>query len=242
MDIKDRLQSFINELGIRQSEFAKAINATQGNVSDWLNRKKTSKPSALAMARISEIYNLDLNWLITGRGEMFFKALDASLLEEGKSKSLEELSGNGSVFKHTLAPIEVRNLTLPIYGEIAAGLPIEGYDADALKYVEVPKTYLVDKENTYIALKVSGNSMEPKIAHGDVVIIHKRFDIINLNGKICACRTNDGITLKKLQFDEKKKRIILKPLNPDYDVIILEEADLDSFQILGEMALLFRVV
>jgi len=58
---------------------------------------------------------------------------------------------------------------------------------------------------------------------------------------MCACQTVDSVTLKKLQFGEKKKRVLLRPLNQKYDVIVLEEYELDTFRILGEMALLFRV-
>jgi len=241
MDIKSRLLTFIEALGIKRSEFAQAISVTQGNVSDWVNRKKSSKPSSPAMARISEIYNLNLNWLITGKGEMFLQNKDGMLREAGNDRGLEELSGSSAVFQHKLSPFESRILVLPIFGDIAAGLPVEGHDVEALKYVEIPKAYLFDQENTYLALKVSGNSMSPQIMNDDIVVIHKRFDIVNLNGRICACQTPDGITLKKIQFDEVKKRVILKPLNHDYDVIILEEAELESFRILGEMALQFRV-
>ena len=92
------------------------------------------------------------------------------------------------------------------------------------------------------ALKINGNSMPPKIDYGDVVVIKESIDIPLLNGKVCACQTPEGVTLKKLQFDNEKKRIILKPLNPDYDVIIIEDHELERFRILGEMVFLFRVV
>lgn len=241
MDIKDRLLAFINVLGIKRSEFARAIEVTQSNVSDWLSRKKPSKPSPPAMARIHDVYCLNLNWLITGRGKMFIADPDGKLFGEGKNKNLEEMSGNGAVYQHKLNPFNSRNITLPIYGEIAAGKAIENFDEEPWKYIEVPKAYLFDQENTYMALRINGDSMAPKILHEDIVVIHERQDIVNLNGKICACQTADGITLKKVQFDSEKKRVILRPLNQEYDVIILDEFELDTFRILGEMAFQFRV-
>ena len=84
--------------------------------------------------------------------------------------------------------------------------------------------------------------MVPRISNGDIVVIHESPDMLNLNGKICTCQTSDDITLKKVQFDAEKKRVILRPLNQQYDIIILEEYELETFRILGEMALLFRVV
>ena len=242
MDIKDRLVAFINVLGIKHSEFAKDIEVTQSNVSDWVNRKKPSKPSPPAMARINEVYGLNLNWLITGKGEMFIPGADGKLNHNGKKANLEELSGNGSVFQHRINPFENRIVTFPIYGEIAAGAPTKNNDVEPLKYIEIPRAYLSDKEKTYCALRVLGNSMSPRISDGDIVLIHESSDLLNLNGKLCACQTSDGITLKKLQLDEEKKRVLLIPLNQEYDVIVLEEYELETFRILGEMALLFRVV
>ncbi len=45
-----------------------------------------------------------------------------------------------------------------------------------------------------------------------------------------------------MSFCKDKKRVILKPLNTDYDVIIIEDHELETFRILGEMVFLFRVV
>ncbi|MCD4650246.1 MAG: LexA family transcriptional regulator [Candidatus Cloacimonetes bacterium] len=242
MDIKDRLLAFVNTPGIKRSEFARAIDVTQSNVSDWLNRKKPSKPSPPAMDRINEIYGLNLNWLITGRGTMHISDSDGKLFGEGNDKGLEELSGNGSVYQHKLNPFDSRNITLPIYGEIAAGDSLDGIETEPMKYIEIPKAYLSDTQDTYLALRTNGDSMSPKIMNGDIVVIHERQDIVNLHRKICACQTPDGVTLKKVQFDSDKKRILLRPLNQNFDVITIEEYELKSFRILGEMSHLFRII
>lgn len=215
MDIKDRLLMFVNSLDVKRSEFAKTIEVTPGNLSDWV---------------------------ITGKGSMFILDAEGKLYGEGHKKGIEELTDDTSVFKHKLSPFESRNITLPIYGEIAADKPMNGYDNAPSRYIEIPKAYLSDSEEKYLALKINGNSMPPKIDYGDVVVIKESIDIPLLNGKVCACQTPEGVTLKKLQFDNEKKRIILKPLNPDYDVIIIEDHELERFRILGEMVFLFRVV
>ena len=242
MDIKDRLLMFFNALGISRSQFSREIEVTQGNVTDWLGRKKASKPSPPAMARINQKFGLNLNWLMTGEGVMFLPDADGNLYGEGRTRSLEEMSGSNSVFQHKMNPFDSRIVTLPIYGEISAGTPMFGNDDDPWKYIEIPKAYLADLQKTYVALRINGDSMAPKILHGDVVVIHERLDVESLDGKICACQTYDGVTLKKLQFDKKKKRIILRPLNEDYKILIIEEDELDDFRILGEMAFLFRVI
>jgi len=241
MEMRNRLEMLINVLGIKRSDFARAINVTQGNVSDWINDKKPSKPSSTALARISEEYNVNLNWLITGKGDMFLPPEDGSLVTNGTKARLEEMSGNGTVNRFKLSPFEVRTITLPLMGEIAAGEPVENNGGDGWDYIEIPKAFLNDRYDSYCVLRVNGHSMEPRINHGDIVVIHQRSDWDNLDRKVCAVRTADGITLKKVQFSPEKRQVILKPYNPDYETLVLDETEWNRFQIIGEMAMQFRV-
>ncbi len=239
MEMRKRLELLVNALGIRRSEFAKRINVTQGNVSDWINDKKPSKPSSTALARISEEYNVNLNWLITGKGDMFLLTEDGSLVTNGRKEKLEEMSGSGA--KSTLSPFETRNITLPLMGEIAAGEPMENHATTDWDYIEIPKAFLRDRHDSYCALRVNGDSMKPRINHGDIVVIHQRSDWDNLDRRVCAVRTSDGITLKKVQFDPIKRQVVLKAFNPDYETLVLDETEWNRFQIIGEMAMQFRV-
>ncbi|EHO40400.1 helix-turn-helix domain protein [Caldithrix abyssi DSM 13497] len=67
----DRLNILIKKLGLAKKDFAKSINVSPGNLSDWLKGK--SEPSSKALIRICEIYNVNLNWLLTGQGNMFLQ-------------------------------------------------------------------------------------------------------------------------------------------------------------------------
>jgi len=78
--MKDRIAELIKELGIRKMEFAEAVGISTGNLSDWLRGK--TEPSAKAFARIHEKYNVNLNWLIVGKGPMFYEAKANVMAEE----------------------------------------------------------------------------------------------------------------------------------------------------------------
>ncbi|MCD4651060.1 MAG: helix-turn-helix transcriptional regulator [Candidatus Cloacimonetes bacterium] len=93
MTIKRRLLKAINSLNIKRFEFAKSIDVSNGNLSDWLNVKKTSKPSIAALVRICETYNINMNWLLTGRGSMVIhEESEAELTSNtGKKEKLELL-------------------------------------------------------------------------------------------------------------------------------------------------------
>ncbi len=83
--------------------------------------------------------------------------------------------------------------------------------------------------------------MKPRINHGDIVVIHQRSDWNNLDRRVCAVRTSDGITLKKVPYDPIKRQVLLKPFNSDFETLVLEDEELARFQIIGEMAMQFRV-
>ena len=51
--------------------------------------------------------------------------------------------------------------------------------------------------------------------------IHELSNFLDLNYRIFSCQKTDCITHKKLQLDAEKKRVLLRPLNQDNDVIAL---------------------
>lgn len=105
---------------------------------------------------------------------------------------------------------------IPVYGNIAAGIPIEAivdYDPDnADDWEEISED--LAKNGAHIALRIKGSSMEPRMRTGDVVIIRVQPDVEN--GDIAAVRVNgDEVTCKKIC--KSSEGLMLIPLNPDYE-------------------------
>ena len=87
---------------------------------------------------------------------------------------------------------------IPVYGEIAAGIPIEAIE-DIIDYEEIDEEMAASGE--YIALRIKGDSMEPKISDGDVVIIRRQENVEN--GQIAAVMVNgDSAALKQVKREE----------------------------------------
>ncbi|HZF76591.1 MAG TPA: transcriptional repressor LexA [Acetobacteraceae bacterium] len=115
----------------------------------------------------------------------------------------------------TRAANEVAAVQLPLYGRIAAGLPIEAL-RDQGSSVEVPAALLAAGE--HYALEVSGDSMvEAGILDGDTVII-RRGETAE-NGAIVVALVDDAeVTLKRLR--RKGNSIALEPANRAYETRI----------------------
>lgn len=106
---------------------------------------------------------------------------------------------------------------LPVVGNIAAGAPILA-EENIETYLPYPKEY--DPVRHFV-LRVQGDSMvEAGIVDGDLVVIRQQ--PAAENGQIVAIRLKDnGITLKKFYMENSK--VILKPCNPNYQPIEINE-------------------
>ncbi len=123
-------------------------------------------------------------------------------------------------------------LTLPLFGKIAAGSPIEAL-RDQGSTVEVPISMLGGGE--HYALEVSGDSMvEAGILDGDTVII-RRGDTADSEDIVVALVDESEVTLKKLH--RRGNSIALVPANRNYETRIYGP---DRVQVQGRLVGLLR--
>ena len=104
------------------------------------------------------------------------------------------------------------NITkIPVYGQIAAGIPLLAVE-DIEDYEEIDEA--TARNGEHIALRIHGDSMEPRICDGDVIIIRKQPTCED--GDVCAvCVNGDYATCKKVRF--VADGIMLVSLNTAYE-------------------------
>lgn len=101
-----------------------------------------------------------------------------------------------------------KGVKIPVFGAIACGIPIEAID-DIVDYEEIPAAMLRGGRE-YFALQAKGDSMEPRISDGDIVIIEKRPEVES--GQIAAVMVGmDEATIKKVMY--RKDGMMLVALN-----------------------------
>ena len=120
-----------------------------------------------------------------------------------------------------------RNL-VPVYGVIRAGIPIEAIQ-EILDYEEISEAMARDGE--YLALRVKGDSMAPKISEGDVVIIRRQPTVEN--GQIAAVMVN-GCDAALKKFYRSGDQVTLVSLNPDYAPMVYDLKE-TPVEILGRL-------
>ncbi|MDP3161906.1 MAG: transcriptional repressor LexA [Reyranella sp.] len=127
---------------------------------------------------------------------------------------------------------EAQALSLPLYGRIAAGTPIEAL-RDNSTTVDVPVTLL--GSGAHYCLEVQGDSMvEAGIQNGDIAII-KSADTAETGEIVVALIDDTEATLKRLR--KKGASIALEPANAAYETRIFGP---DRVKIQGRLAGLYR--
>jgi repressor LexA len=139
-----------------------------------------------------------------------------------KSRSLELVTAEG-----TLA------VELPLYGMVAAGLPIEAL-GDQQETLAVPHDMLRGGNN-YV-LRVKGDSMvDEQIRDGDYIVVNSRQTADN-GEMVVALVHGDSATVKKY-YRERDGRIRLQPANPTMQPMYFQE---DEVQIQGIVIAVIR--
>ena len=122
--------------------------------------------------------------------------------------------------------------TLPLYGRIAAGTPIEAI-SDPAAGVDVPPDLVGDGE--HYALEVVGDSMvEAGIHDGDLVVI-RRCDTAENNTIVVALVDEGEATLKRLH--QRGDQVALEAANPAYETRVYRA---DQVRVQGRLAGLIR--
>lgn len=129
------------------------------------------------------------------------------------------------------APVP-QTVELPLYGRIAAGLPIEAL-SDPSVFIPVPQDMLGNGD--HYALEIAGDSMiQAGIMDGDTVIISRTNRAEN--GQIVVALVDDEtVTLKRWRL--KGDKVALEPCNPEHETRIFSA---NQVKVQGKLAGLLR--
>lgn len=124
-----------------------------------------------------------------------------------------------------------QGIKIPVLGTVAAGIPISAVE-DILDYEEIPQSW--QNQGKFFGLKIKGDSMEPRMESGDVVIVKQQSDA-NSGDTVIVLVNGDDATCKRLEKTENG--IMLVSTNPKYPPIFysLEDIQTKPVVILGKV-------
>ena len=108
-------------------------------------------------------------------------------------------------------------------------------DNESFKSIPVTASFLTTilriPAKEYDVINVLGNSMEPFLKDGDMVLVLPTHEASN--GEIVIANLGGDLYVKKLLKDPIKKRIRLTSMNELYEDIVVEDDELDQLKIVG---------
>lgn len=140
-------------------------------------------------------------------------------------KTLEIIADFFNVNMELLLTGTIAPTRIPVLGKVVAGIPLDAIE-DIIDYEEIPHS--MAKSGEFFALQIKGDSMEPRIKEGDVVIVRKQPDVES--GEVAIVLVNgDEATIKKVQ--KFNGGINLVPSNPAYEVKTYSNDDIESLPV-----------
>ena len=222
MDFITFLKSRREQLGYSQNKFSKLVNITQSYFNSIERGEVKNPPSREVLERIAE--GLELN--SEEKKQMFYLAaiertpqviLDTlnELEEELKLKTknnMQDFLGNSEN-------------AIPLFERISAG-PGAFSDDEITDYIVLPG---LKNSSSLFAVNVVGDSMEPTIKDGSIIICKKNIEI--RNGEIGAFFIDDQAYVKRLKIT--KNYIALISDNPNYAPIYIGPGE--NFHAIGKV-------
>jgi len=208
MLVGERLYQIIKKLHLTQSKLAEDIGISTVVINRYF-RDKTI-PSTEFLNKLALYYNININWLLQGEGNMFYSGEeDVHIM-------------NGDYYYN-----------LPIVSAVSCGSPLEIESAEAIDHVLINKKDLPGKPENYFAFFAQGQSMHPYISHGDVVVVRQDNNWQKSEGHVCVVNVNGEVTLKKVSIFKEGTEILLSPYNTEFSPLLLSEELLEGSKLVG---------
>ena len=244
--IGQRLSLVIKAMRLKDYQFANKYGISRASLSRYKLNERYPDPEFLQALSKD---NVNIHWLFTGSGSMYSKDEFQELIQSNQIPTgpTNPDASNPTIISPILHPITnrdidpTRSITFPIVGEIAAGPPMEIKDEwSQMGQIQLLVLFLTGNPKQYTVFQVNGRSMEPVIQHQDIVVIKSNQNWEDADDKIAVVRTEDGLTIKKVQIDHNRQQIILQPFNIDYPVLILDSDWNYGAFLIGTIALQLR--
>lgn len=196
-----RLSELRKQKGLKQGDLAAFLGVAQSTLSGWENGKFEIDDKN--KIKLADFFGVSVDYLL-GR----------------------EVSANSPWNENgiDMAPRK-KGIKIPVLGRVVAGIPVEAVQ-DVIDYEEIDEE--MAKTGEFFALQIQGDSMEPRIKSGDVVIVRKQ-DIVD-SGDIAIVMVNgDDATCKK--FVKHKNGVSLVSMNPAYTPMFYTMDEVESLPV-----------
>lgn len=213
IEIGRRIKQRREELGLTQEELGKPLGLNKSTIQRYENGL-VSKIKLPVLESIAVKLGVSLDWLA-------LKTDDMSIFDPEPKQNLEVMN---NVYPR------------PIFDSVSAGFGAYA-DSHIVGYQPVYISNPHDIDST-ICIRVTGESMYPKIEDGDMIVVRKQPSVDN--GSIGVVLIGDEAVVKKITIG--KNTLTLESINPLYPPRVFKDAELDGVEIVGLVQQIIKAV
>jgi SOS-response transcriptional repressor LexA len=223
--LSERLQWAIDHAGIKKIDLARECGISRGAVTQWFNGSTKSLEGA-NLTNAAKATGVSAHWLATGSGSRV-PVTKQDIINQLRFARGERKERIDLVSYPNVVDLVDANMEVPLISWVQAGLFCNAPDlyppGDGEVRIPCPKKV---GPNTY-ALRVkgdsmvSGNSGEKSYPEGCIIYVDPDKEITNGCRVVARIHANEEATFKKYSEDAGKR--YLRPLNKDYEPIIMTE-------------------
>lgn len=204
MTLGQIIKEYREENRMSMDDFSKASGLSKGYISQ-LERNLNPRTGEPSIPSINSIKKAANGMFMTF--DELFSQLD------------DDLKVNIGSEKVKMAKKAIR---IPVLGNVAAGVPIEAIE-NVIDYEEISEE--LAHTGDFFALKIKGDSMEPRICDGDIVIVRKQ-DYAETGDLVIALVNGDSATCKRLAKYPSGIRLI--PFNIAYEPLFYSNEEIEN--------------
>lgn len=220
------VDQYRKELGLSMEELGNILNKDKSSISRWIKGERF--PKIEEAEEIARYFNVPFEVLIFGEQPIEKDDINYiyDKLNQQRQQKVYNFAENQLKEQNKVISIEEAQ-TVYLNSKLSAGTGILDLDPTDTKEVEY-NGYLPKHD---LAFEVSGNSMEPAFADGEIVFVEKTPDVHN--GQFIAVQINEEAYIKKAYIEDERLRLV--SLNRDYkDIYACGD---DDIRIIGRVIL-----
>lgn len=193
--VKDRTLEFIKFKGLTMKAFEQRCDLSTGYVTSMRKGYGSEKLNNVLTA----FPELNREWLLYGEGDM----LSSSSSAQPQPSVKNERVADDEVYKVPLVPIS------------ALGGSLNDFNTTVCR--DDCETVISPIKDIDMAIKISGDSMEPEYPSGSTVLIKKINEHAFLEwGKVYVLSTCNGTVIKRLMPTDDPNKVLCESINPKY--------------------------
>lgn len=195
---------------MRASQLSEKTGLSKARISQYVNGVYTPKADAACL--IAKALGVNESWLM-GVGEVM----------EREHSNIAEVIPSDKIFR------------IPVFESVSAGFGAYAVN-EIVDYIPAVISNQYDVEDT-IAIRVSGDSMTPKIEDGDIIIVRRQTAVDSGDIAVVLLDGDEGL-VKTVVYGSTW--IELRSLNPDYPVQRFEGAETQRIRVVGKVQQIIR--